>query len=753
MQGARAGRSGQAADPRPCNEVFTDLSSGKLPLDPSGVLNSELDRNEKVFQAKMTMILMKYDKPFEDDLLIDIASLTYDTPNGPKIWNGCYKNIKKKPKYKNRSKKKVHAIEDNINVCCDSYVTSGEDDSGSHPDITSNSELKSSNISNGEVNLGICNETYVFSESYNECQPENTNNSQLVEFKDHAPLVRFSDLKLGKKYVADVDIIVHLNERAIPKTLAVERTGEKYYSVKFSPMKNKHGNREDISRGYLEHKSTNASRSFASPLKVSIATQLKGFIGRHNRQLASDSTAGACKQALCFTEGEDSETDKPESVDCNDSDFSEFGDVTLADFYPNMIQFFSRLMEIQSKKWAAVNVLQYYRRNVWYANKHKTDLTRVKREIPTSRLSKSLLGPGSKKEKACCTVNYEANSHMPWRSEDTSDLNNSGIAERGQRSLCSRDPYTEPSLQVAKPNLLQVSFLSHTLPTDQTFTNKICNESGIASRPECLRKSDAWFTRSVLPCSSLLGPRESYQVGESPSKLLSAALLNQRKLENCEIKSPAQTSPNHVGLIMWPKEIQGTIRRRHSFSTFPIVKSPAKTSSELKAIFKTVYRKLVLGDPHPMFLPRRRILNAISQETQVSETVNALINSPVSSRRKRAASDDLSFSKLKRHRSIPESHMSGALQPQSYYIANRCPQWERTGMTESVFGASYNGNSSHYPNEYPALSNRTLSLSPSASGSLAQRGYSWSPRSPNTWSSPRRVQRTNTSIYRKLSYK
>ncbi|XP_075437962.1 uncharacterized protein LOC142476634 [Ascaphus truei] len=581
MQGARAGRSGQAADPRPCNEVttgraggalsrvtpraarvasntraenwvFADLSSGKLPLDPSGVLNSELDRNEKVFQAKMTMILMKYDKPFEDDLLIDIASLTYDTPNGPKIWNGCYKNIKKKPKYKNRSKKKVHAIEDNINVCCDSYVISGEDDSGSHPDTTSNSELKSSNV---------------------------------------------------------------------------ERTGEKYFSVKVSPMKNKHGNREDISLGYLEHKSTNASRSFASPLKVSIATQLKRFIGRHNRQLASDSTAGACKQTLCFTEGEDSETDKPESVDCNDSNFSEFGDVTLADFYPNMIQFFSRLMEIQSKKYAAVNVLQYYRCNVWYANKHKTDLTRVKREIPTSRLSKSLLGPISKKEKACCTVNYEANSHMPWRPEDTSDLNNSGIAERGQRSLCSRDPYTEQSLQVAKPNLLQASFLSHTLPTDQTFTNEICNESGIASRPECLRKSDAWFTRCVLPCSSLLGPRESYQVGESPSKLLSAALLNQRKLENCEIKSPAQTS-NHVGLIMWPKEIQGTIRRRHSFSTFPIVKSPAKTSSELK----TVYRKLVLGDPHPMFLPRRRILNAISQETQVSETVNALINSPVSSR-------------------------------------------------------------------------------------------------------------------------
>ncbi|MEE6518859.1 hypothetical protein FKM82_030151, partial [Ascaphus truei] len=67
-------------------QVFADLSSGKLPLDPSGVLNSELDRNEKVFQAKMTMILMKYDKPFEDDLLIDIASLTYDTPNGKEVF-------------------------------------------------------------------------------------------------------------------------------------------------------------------------------------------------------------------------------------------------------------------------------------------------------------------------------------------------------------------------------------------------------------------------------------------------------------------------------------------------------------------------------------------------------------------------------------------------------------------------------------------------------------------------------------------
>uniref|UniRef100_A0A8C9FCX6 Uncharacterized protein n=1 Tax=Pavo cristatus TaxID=9049 RepID=A0A8C9FCX6_PAVCR len=49
-------------------------------------LDEWLRRSEARFQTSILCILERYNYPFEDDFLISMETLTYDTPDGPKPW-------------------------------------------------------------------------------------------------------------------------------------------------------------------------------------------------------------------------------------------------------------------------------------------------------------------------------------------------------------------------------------------------------------------------------------------------------------------------------------------------------------------------------------------------------------------------------------------------------------------------------------------------------------------------------------------
>uniref|UniRef100_A0A8C5KSS7 Holliday junction recognition protein n=1 Tax=Jaculus jaculus TaxID=51337 RepID=A0A8C5KSS7_JACJA len=61
--------------------------------EPRGPLEDELllqklrDSGRR-FQRHMLRLLEKYERPFEDDLLVRMATLTYETPQGLRIWGG-----------------------------------------------------------------------------------------------------------------------------------------------------------------------------------------------------------------------------------------------------------------------------------------------------------------------------------------------------------------------------------------------------------------------------------------------------------------------------------------------------------------------------------------------------------------------------------------------------------------------------------------------------------------------------------------
>uniref|UniRef100_A0A8C6QAV0 Holliday junction recognition protein n=1 Tax=Nannospalax galili TaxID=1026970 RepID=A0A8C6QAV0_NANGA len=48
----------------------------------------DLEASRRRFQAYMRRLIEKYDQPFEEDALVQMATLTYDTPEGLRIWGG-----------------------------------------------------------------------------------------------------------------------------------------------------------------------------------------------------------------------------------------------------------------------------------------------------------------------------------------------------------------------------------------------------------------------------------------------------------------------------------------------------------------------------------------------------------------------------------------------------------------------------------------------------------------------------------------
>uniref|UniRef100_A0A8C3XIX3 Uncharacterized protein n=1 Tax=Chelydra serpentina TaxID=8475 RepID=A0A8C3XIX3_CHESE len=65
-------------------------------------LEERLRRSNTRFVDSLHRIIEKYNYPFEDDILVSMESLTYDTPVGPQLWGDMSeKNI-------NKWKKKLH---------------------------------------------------------------------------------------------------------------------------------------------------------------------------------------------------------------------------------------------------------------------------------------------------------------------------------------------------------------------------------------------------------------------------------------------------------------------------------------------------------------------------------------------------------------------------------------------------------------------------------------------------------------------
>ncbi|EDL92099.1 similar to hypothetical protein A730008H23 (predicted), isoform CRA_c [Rattus norvegicus] len=51
-------------------------------------LDQRLKESSRRFQTYMQRLIAKYNQPFEDDPLVQMATLTYETPQGLRVWGG-----------------------------------------------------------------------------------------------------------------------------------------------------------------------------------------------------------------------------------------------------------------------------------------------------------------------------------------------------------------------------------------------------------------------------------------------------------------------------------------------------------------------------------------------------------------------------------------------------------------------------------------------------------------------------------------
>uniref|UniRef100_A0A8C5LMN7 Uncharacterized protein n=1 Tax=Leptobrachium leishanense TaxID=445787 RepID=A0A8C5LMN7_9ANUR len=663
------------------NEV-PDINSA---CDSNIDLIPSLDRNEKQFQKKMQLIFEKYNKPFEDDIVWTMEDLRNVDENGD----------------------------------CECRV------------VTSRNILEHSKVQ--RVN---CNETYILSDlDDSELYGEDACGGQLVASKTAKPLVRLSDTKPGETYITDVDTILDLDESMSSK-IFIQRQDCEHLSVNFSPVKcspvnirkvpraaDMNGSRKELSQRYLENNYQN--NLFKSPSKKLLFTQIKQFIGRHNNSSILDSTV------IIPSEKGDRKTDGEEADD-EASNTSDLGNVSLAGCYPNMIECLSRLMDLPRKEMAAANIIRYYRRHVWFAKKHKQNIVKSRRAMCKARCSKMMVVSNLNGKEVSNTGSLKIKGLSPRMADN---VNKSGLIEC-RKNTPTRCRDTTQTLDDSNSSLQKNTVLSKTFILDQT-QNPVLTQTFILDADKTFsegtrhaihdyrkQKNELSF-RLSHPSTSLRSSLEN-----SPFKWSSDAWLVKCLARKEEVKSNVHSSPNKFRLAIQDQEAPNTLRRRHTFSTFPSQQRPIQSPANFSLTFENLYKKLSAED-----LYNKSLSSAMRH--RFSETVNALVYSPGSLRSKRRAGDDWSVPKTKR------SHMAENFVNGKY--STYSPVRNISDLTQRQDSRLHQVPRS----PLPMLMQRHDSA---FCGSSTKQQYSRSPNAMNISRSSNSDNRINTSVYRKLNY-
>ncbi|XP_063249897.1 Holliday junction recognition protein [Prinia subflava] len=156
-----------------------------------------LRRSNARFVASMNRILERYNRPFEDDALVSMATLTYDTPDGPKPWGQVsrkdVKEWKKIFKHKKRSQRNREIPEQ----CSSDFE---DEHSTEHQESSENTAVDTSDSGEEREEVG----------------------SVRRKFKDiQLQSVNVDEEQSLVKERVQVDVIVQGDERRIPKWITI----------------------------------------------------------------------------------------------------------------------------------------------------------------------------------------------------------------------------------------------------------------------------------------------------------------------------------------------------------------------------------------------------------------------------------------------------------------------------------------------------------------------------------------------------
>nr|XP_025037324.1 Holliday junction recognition protein [Pelodiscus sinensis] len=731
-----------------------------------------------------------YNYPFEDDLLVSMESLTYDTPDGPRLWGEVSEKSLKKWK-KNLYKRETHQKNTEIRK---HWISDCENE-----DLKGHQQpaRKSSTDSHGEIQV-------VDTDTESEGDLVSIRRKfENVNLKEEVTLVNPSELERREKVRVRVDVIVQDDERKIPKWIMVApREKSESFHITF-PWKD----RMDMTKSPVDE--------ITIPKHISLLEKNES--------------------------GYDSFMEEYQSADEECS----WNNVTLADLYPGMVEILSKLMNKHSRRKAAESIIRHYKYREWLPKKSKLNITldRIKR-FRTSKLKPILPETHSNDHKLPVGKNLNESNQLIYDSKcQAQHVTNdeSGVVSCPRVSTSEmeidwpRNLEGNSYIQRIDQNISKSVFPNATVRTEETFLTEgpsqttvlLHDSNGSPNRklPEVL--SLECF--SSVSCTTSPFPTKEIRNKKIDNKDFSG--MSGFPLSTYNVNGDANTIPplnyslvkTSSTLIRNPevKTFRGgvSLQRSHSFSSLPINQSPVKTRQKCEDEFEKLYQKLCpkelqkpLTFTKPLSNPKEKerliksyffnsvksrkkydsafdkvyqrlcsdgllklptILRASNlrkyEGIQMSETVNALINSPVRTlpsvtRIKRIAdfhNDDLLTSPVKRLKNIPED----VFPKTSNQTPHRKNNLQTTGLDFSsvmdgiVAGIFDSPNcqsqaSKNFDSGFHASSNQTFLVSPSTfvQESRIANVYASIPRTLQSNHSSRSAQKYQQRVSRKLSY-
>ncbi|XP_048726574.2 Holliday junction recognition protein isoform X2 [Caretta caretta] len=693
----------------------------------------------------------QYNYPFEDDILVSMESLTYDTPIGPQLWGDMSeKNI-------NEWKKKLHKRATQCQKITESrkqWISDFEDE-----------DLK--------VHQEPARKSFI--DSYEEIQVADTDTEseadlvsirrkfENVNLKEDIRLLNPSELEMREKVRVRVDVIVQDDERNIPKWIMVAPEEKSKRLHVTSPWQDLMGMTK-------------------SPVD-------KITVPRHIPFLEKNET------------GYDSFMEEYQSA----NEECSWNNVTLADLYPGMVETLSKLMNKHSQKKAADSIIRHYKYRGWPPRKSKLNVTieRIRR-FRTSKLKPMLPNTNSNDHKLPVRNNLnESNQLFQDGKCPTQCVTN------GESGVVSYPHVNTTEMEIDWPQNLEDN--SYIQRIDQNISDSVFPNVTARTEETFLTEGPSQNTMTLhdskgspngklpevlsLGCSSVTCTTSPCLVKESKNGKIDNIAFDGTSgfhLSTCNLNGDANTFPplNSYSLVRTSnalirnpeiKTFRGgvSLQRSHSFSSLPVNQSPVKTRQKCEEEFEKLYQKLCpkeLQKPLKIRKPpsnpkeKERLIksyfcNSVKSHKkydsafdevyqrlcsegfpklptflrasnlrkyegiQMSETVNALINSPIRTlpavtRIKRVAdfhSEDLLSSPVKRLKNIPEDFFPRASN-QSPHRKNINPQTtglDFSSVMDGIVPGIFDGpncqsqSSENFDSGFHTSSNHTFPVSPS----------------------------------------
>ncbi|KAJ6662685.1 hypothetical protein lerEdw1_011325 [Lerista edwardsae] len=645
----------------------------------SGGMESRFRRSSLRFACAMSSIVEKYNFPFDNDMIVSIKTLTYETPDGPKVWGEEENNAMTNCSYQSTVQCQENAELSDFNEETQQQQTS-DFENEDYEDYQSAEEEQ-------------------FTNSYGENQlesPDHKSHNELVSIKKNLENVHIKETPTKNKCRVEMDILLEEGAMSVPKLLKVTRTKPQNF-LQGSPMQVLGG------------------ESLFDPHSVVLRKEVQSTDGHPALQsLRLYNTADSFLTPVTTVSGNqslwsDNETANSSFLEMYESanEQCSWNNVTIADLYPGMVKALSRLMHKASHKASSSSLIKRYRHGYWQPKLGclNTTTDRIRKFRPLKTKNSSIVTKNDRKK---------GKLHM---------ANNSPLDDGNPQVQCSVDRMEIDPSETAEDGSCAKRIGAHAMetiifPTEETFVVK--HLSCIPSSSDCIRKGQSSEKNSsaicvVDPGSTLLPAdedktREMNTLTVEATSCLSLSYNSSTSSYLQNIKtSPVTTSNRFLGnheIKIFSTAI--SLQRSHSLSSLPVNQSPIKARQKCDTEFEKMYKELCspnvqkrLALPNIYASPRKSdckshsskfhlksnetfdniyqklcsgrlpkiptLLRAANlkkyERIQMSETVNALVNSPVRTlpavaRIKRAANfcnEDVQSSPIKRLKNITEN--------------------------------------------------------------------------------------------------